>query len=122
MCKPSGLLVTLLELKKFQEMAFYDLLLSAECSVVPEVIHTSSYWLNHIHIMDKIFQAHLCGEAHDFTSTVSDDIPELRLLKQEAANSNNWLIAYAKSLDADTAAERVQFTFTDGIPGAMTRE
>ncbi|PLD61622.1 DinB family protein [Klebsiella quasipneumoniae] len=122
MRKPSDLLVTLMELKKFQEMAFYDLLLSAECDAVPEVLCSVSYWLNHIHIVDKIFRAHLGGEVHGFTSTVSDDIPELQLLRQEAANSNDWLIAYAGSLDADTASERIQFTFTDGAPGDMTRE
>lgn len=122
MRKPSGLLVTLLELKKFQEMAFYDLLLSAECNAVPEVVRTGSYWLNHIHIVDKIFHAHLCGEVHGFTSTVSDNIPELQLLRQEAANSNDWLIAYAGALDADMATERVQFVFTDGALGDMTRE
>ena len=42
MRKPSGLLVTLMELKKFQEMAFYDLLLSAECDAVPEIVRTGS--------------------------------------------------------------------------------
>lgn len=122
MRKPSGLLVTLMELKKFQEMAFYDLLLSAECDAVPEIVRTGSYWLNHIHIVDKIFRAHLSGEVHRFTSTVSNDIPELQLLRQEAANSNDWLIGYAGSLNADMATERVQFAFTDGAPGDMTRE
>lgn len=122
MRKPSGLLVTLMELKKFQEMAFYDLLLSAECDAVPEIVSTGSYWLNHIHIVDKIFRAHLSGEVHRFTSTVSGDIPELQLLRQDAANSNDWLIAYAGSLNADMATERVQFVFTDGVPGDMTRE
>ncbi|MFB1118437.1 DinB family protein [Dickeya dadantii] len=122
MCKPSGLLVTLMELKKFQEMAFYDLLLSAECYAVPEIVRTRSYWLNHIYIVDKIFSAHLSGEVHGFTSTVSDDIPGQQLLREKAANSNDWLIAYAGSLNADTATERVQFAFTDGAPGDMTCE
>jgi len=109
-------------IKIFQEMAFYDLLLSPECDAVPEVVLTGSYWLNHIHIVDKIFRAHLRGESHGFTSTVSDDIPELQLLRQEAAESNDWLITYAGSLNAATASERIQFTFTDGKPGDMTRE
>ena len=53
---------------------------------------------------------------------MSDDTPELQFLRQDAANSNDWLIAYAGSLDADTATERVRFAFTDGAPGDMTRE
>jgi len=122
MRKPSGLLVTLMELKKYQEIAFYDLLLSPACHSLPEIVRTGSYWLYHIHIVDKIFRAHLCGESHGFTSTVSDDIPELQQLRQEAIDSNDWLIAYAGSLTADVASESVQFTFTDGAPGDMTRE
>ncbi|WP_052012617.1 DinB family protein [Pectobacterium betavasculorum] len=122
MPKSSSLLVTLMELKKYQEIAFYDLLLSSECQSLPEVVHSGSYWLNHIHIVDKIFRAHLCGKRHSFISTVSDDIPRLQLLRQEAINSNDWLIDYAGSLNADTASERIQFAFTDGVPGDMTRE
>ncbi|EQB98106.1 DinB family protein [Photorhabdus temperata] len=122
MNNPSGLLATRMELKKFQEIAFYDLLLSPKCQSLPEVVRAGSYWLNHIHIVDNIFRAHLCGETHGYQSTVSDDIPDLQLLRQEALNSNEWLIAYARSLNADTAIERVQFTFTDGAPGDMTRE
>lgn len=122
MRKPSGLLVTLMELKKYQEIAFYDLLLSPACHFLPEIVRTGSYWIYHIHIVDKISRAHLCGERHGFTSTVSDDVPELRMLRQEAINSNDWLIAYAGSLIADIATGRIQFTFTDGAPGDMTRE
>ncbi|WP_368908273.1 DinB family protein [Serratia marcescens] len=122
MRKPSSLLVTLMELKKYQEIAFYDLLLSPASHSLPEVVRAGSYWLYHIHIVDKIFRAHLCGETHGFTSTVSDNIPELQQLRQEAMNSNDWLIAYAGSMNTDTATESVQFTFTDGAPGDMTRE
>ncbi|HBR2160084.1 TPA: hypothetical protein L9M99_004310 [Klebsiella pneumoniae] len=121
MHKSSGFFVTLMELKKYQEIAFYDLLLSPECHSRPDVVRVGAYWLNHIHIVDKIFKAHLCGEKHGFDSTVSDDIPELQLLRQQAVNSNDWLITYAGSLNSDTAAERLQFTFTDGDPGDMTR-
>lgn len=122
MCNSSGLLVTLMELKKFQEIAFYDLLLSPECQSLPEVVRAGSYWLNHIHIVDKIFRAHLCGEKHGYQSTVSDDIPDLQLLRRQAVDSNEWLLTYARSMNADTATERVHFTFTDGTPGEMTRE
>lgn len=122
MRQSSGLLVTLMELKKYQEIALYDLLLSQKCHSLPEIVHAGSYWLNHIHIVDKIFRAHLCGEAHGFESTVSDDIPDLQLLRQAAVNSNDWLITYAGTMNTDSATERVQFTFTDGKPGNMTRE
>lgn len=108
MHKPSSLLVTLMELKKYQEIAFYDLLLSPACHSLPEIVHTGSYWLYHIHIVDKIFRAHLCGERHGFKSTVSDDVPELRMLRQEAINSNDWLIDYAGSLTADIVTERIK--------------
>lgn len=112
MSNPSSLLVTQMELKKFQEIAFYDLLLSSDAQSLPEVVRTGSFWLNHIHIVDKIFRAHLCGEKHGYSSTVSDDIPSLRLLRKSAVDSNEWLIAYARSLNADTATKRIQFTLT----------
>ncbi|WP_392431296.1 DinB family protein [Yersinia sp. HM-2024] len=118
----SAILATMMEMKKNQEIAFYDLLLSPECQSFPEVVLAGSYWLNHIHIVDKIFRAHLCGETHDYQSTVSDDIPDLHVLRQEAIDSNDWLISYASSLGANTGIKRVQFIFTDGAYGDMTRE
>lgn len=111
----------MVELKKFQEMAFYDLLLSAECCSQPEVIRTGAYWLNHICIVDNIFRAHLLGERHNYQSTESDDVPALPSLRQSAADNNEWLMDYAGSLTANKQEERVEFIFTDGARGNMTR-
>lgn len=102
-------------------MGFYDILLSPGCQSRPEVIRTGAYWLNHINIVDNIFRAHLWGQRHNYQSTESDDVPELPSLRQSAASNNKWLMAYAGTLTAGTAAERIEFIFTDGTKGDMTR-
>ncbi|EPL4526996.1 hypothetical protein QCK34_004404 [Enterobacter asburiae] len=60
-------------------------------------------------------------EHHNYQSTESDDVPELLSLRQSAASNNKWLMAYTVILTADTAAERIEFTFTEGTKVDMPR-
>ncbi|MEY7875000.1 DinB family protein [Enterobacter roggenkampii] len=112
---------TMIKLKQFQEIAFYDVLLSPECEPHQDIIQAGAYWLNHINIVDNIFRAHLWGEQHHYDSTESDDVPDLTCLRNRAIASNKWLLAYSSTLTLHTSAQRVSFTFTDGTDGDMTR-
>jgi uncharacterized damage-inducible protein DinB len=85
-------------------------------------LHTAIRTLNHIHVVDSIFQAHLRGQAHGFSATNTDATPALAELHFKVAQTDAWFEAYAAALTAQQAAESLAFQFTDGDAGLMTRE
>lgn len=78
--------------------------------------------LNHTHIVDRIFSAHMKGTDHGFSSANADRAPTLAELSAATRAVDQDLIAYVASLDGDRLAEQIDFTFTDGAPGRMSRE
>jgi uncharacterized damage-inducible protein DinB len=77
--------------------------------------------LNHSHVVDLIWQAHLEGRPHGFTARITDTEPGLEALRQAQAQIDSWYIRYADRLTDEAHNEVVHFTFVDGGPGAMTR-
>jgi len=78
--------------------------------------------LNHIHVVDRIFRAHLIGEPHAYTATHTPQTPALDELHFAVAETDLWFERYVADVDDASLAQRVSFTFTDGDPGTMTRE
>jgi len=78
--------------------------------------------LSHAYIVDRIFAAHLRGEAHGYTSANAEELPALEELSADIRTSDRDYVDYVGSLDPDQLAERIDFTFTDGAPGRMSRE
>ncbi len=78
--------------------------------------------LNHIYVVDRIFAAHLTGTGHGYTGTNTPDTPALGALREAVKDSDKWYVKYSAQLDADQLAQAIEFTFTDGKPGRMTRE
>ncbi|MDY0071630.1 MAG: DinB family protein [Thauera sp.] len=114
-------LVQLMAHKKWLDMGLYEVLDSPAYGDKPDVVQQALYWLNHIHIVDQIFQAHLLGAPHGFTSTESSSFPPLPELRRSAEALDEWLIQYAAGLDGPAAAEEIDFVFTDGATGRMSR-
>ena len=78
--------------------------------------------LSHSYIVDRIFAAHMRRKAHAFTSANSSEMPTLENLSADIRNSDREYIDYVSALDRDQLAERIDFAFTDGAPGRMSRE
>jgi uncharacterized damage-inducible protein DinB len=93
-----------------------------DASAHPTVVHTATRVLNHAHVVDSIFKAHLSGVPHPHTATNTQDTPTLQALGAATREVDTWYIAYVASLDASALHERVRFMFTDGDSGLMTRE
>ena len=85
-------------------------------------LHTAIRTLNHIHVVDRIFQAHLLGQEHGYTATNTPETPELGDLQFSVAETDAWFERYSTVVSASELQERVQFRFTDGDTGMMTRE
>lgn len=78
--------------------------------------------LSHSYVVDRIFAAHLGGRDHAYASANLDEMPTLEDLSADIRLSDREYIDYVSTLDRDRLAERIDFAFTDGAPGRMSRE
>lgn len=78
--------------------------------------------LNHTYAVDRIFAANLQRAEHGYTSPNPLQVPTLEELSEAIKKSDQWYIDYVSRLDETQLAEHIDFTFTDGLPGRMSRE
>lgn len=77
--------------------------------------------LSHSHVVDRIFIAHLRGTDPVFSSTNLANIPTLGDLSDGIRASDQDYIDYIWELHPGRLEEQIDFTFTDGAPGRMSR-
>ena len=78
--------------------------------------------LSHTYVVDDIFQAHLQGRPHGYTSRNTPEPLALDKLWQRQQAMNDWYLGYADALSPVQAAEEVSFQFIGGGEGQMSRE
>ena len=78
--------------------------------------------LSHTHVVDRIFAAHLRGKTHAYTSANLSEMPTLEDLSADIRTSDREYLDYVSTLERDRVTERIDFTFTDGAQGCMSRE
>jgi uncharacterized damage-inducible protein DinB len=83
--------------------------------------HSMVGTLAHAWVVDQIWQAHLQGRAHGYTTRQPASEPALAQLRQDQAALDQWYIACADGLDAAGEGQVVDFRFVDGGAGAMRR-
>lgn len=83
--------------------------------------HSMVGTLAHAWVVDRIWQAHLQGRAHGYTTRQPDSEPVLEQLRLDQAALDRWYADYADGLDAEAQAEVLDFRFVDGGAGRMTR-
>jgi uncharacterized damage-inducible protein DinB len=83
--------------------------------------HGALRLLNHIHVVDCIFAAHLSGMPHDHTATNTPETPTLQALCVAVARTDRWYVEHVATLSPQQLGERLHFSFTDGAAGCMSR-
>lgn len=78
--------------------------------------------LAHTYVVDRIFAAHLRRKAHTFTSANPARLPTLEELSADLRNSDREYNYYVSTLDHGQLTERIDFVFTDGAAGRMSRD
>jgi uncharacterized damage-inducible protein DinB len=78
--------------------------------------------LNHTYAVDRIFAANLTGTEHGHTSPNPSHAPSLEELSAAIETSDQWYINYVSLLAEAQLNECIDFTFTDSLPGRMSRE
>ncbi|GAA0744176.1 DinB family protein [Ideonella azotifigens] len=119
---PNAALQSLFAQKSWANNELFNLLSTVDTAQHAEALHTATRTLNHIHVVDQIFRAHLLGESHGFTATNTEATPELGELQFAVAETDAWFEHYVAAISAEPLAERISFRFTDGDTGTMTRE
>ena len=77
--------------------------------------------LNHMYVVDLIWEAHLEGRAHGFTARNVIVHPEIGALATAQARANEWLRAWAAAQSDASLGEAVHFTMVSGKAGTMSR-
>ncbi len=77
--------------------------------------------LSHAYVVDLIWQAHLQGRSHGFTSRNSETEPSLQELCKAQTKIAQWYVSYADELSDEAHNQTVHFKFVDGGSGALTR-
>jgi uncharacterized damage-inducible protein DinB len=78
--------------------------------------------LSHTYVVDRIFLAHMTRKAHAYGSANLSEMPTLEDLSADIRKSDREYINYVAGLDRSQLAEQIDFAFTDGVPGRMSRE
>lgn len=116
----STLLISLYEQKAAINRELFAALAAAPLSA--ENRHIAIRTLNHIHTVDRIFAAHLRGEAHGFTASNTEATPTLDALRASVEQVDGWYVDYVRALAPEQFEEVLSFRFTDGDAGRMSRE
>ncbi len=85
-------------------------------------VDTALHLLHHAHIVDRIFVANLQRQPHGYRATETPDLPPTAALFDAIGETDRWFVDYVERLAEDDAGESIEFLFTDGSPGRMSRE
>ena len=80
-----------------------------------------AHTLNHIYVIDRIWQAHLEGRDHGYEARNTKDHPPLAELWRLQQEVNDWYVTWADAQSDASLAETVEYTLIGGNRGAMTR-
>lgn len=78
--------------------------------------------LSHTYLVDQIFAAHLRRRSHAYSSVNLTQMPTLEALSADVRATDREYLEYVAELDHNQLAERIDFAFTDGARGCMSRE
>ncbi|MCD2174796.1 DinB family protein [Rhizobium sp. C4] len=116
-----SVLTSLFEYKASAGSDLLDSLADVEQAVPQDKFHRALRILNHAHIVDRIFLAHLQGQPHGFTASWQSDAPAVGDLAKATREVDQNYLAHLNTLDDEALDEEISFTFTDGQSGRMTR-
>lgn len=78
--------------------------------------------LNHAYIVDRIFAANLQKKPHGFTASWTIEPPAFGDLASAIRKTDRWYLDYMLQVTPEELGETIDFMFTDGGQGSMSRE
>ncbi|CAG4897291.1 DinB family protein [Paraburkholderia gardini] len=117
-CQPYSKLVAI---KRWADRGLHDVVSQNFNRLTSEDVSIMLRILDHIHVVDTIFQHHLRGLPHTFQAPRSERMPELQALACSAREVGDWYAHYVDSLAESDFEQPVDFVFTSGKPARMRR-
>ena len=111
----------LVRYKQWADCALYDVVAENLEQLDAEDAAILLRILDHIHVVDKIFQHHLLGLPHRFHAPRSKEMPDFRSLSSSAKEVDDWYASYVGNLPESDFDESIDFVFTNGAPAHMRR-
>jgi uncharacterized damage-inducible protein DinB len=116
-----AMLHTLFQAKGWANQQLFTLLDQQLQALSDETQTAALRMLNHVWLVEQIFQANLQQQPHGFDALNTPDTPTLAQLQARQQASDDWYRAYLESLDNAALTQTVDFRFVDGKPGRMQR-
>jgi uncharacterized damage-inducible protein DinB len=113
--------VQLIEIKRWADAGLYGAVAAHRPSLSDTDAGLLRQVLDHMHVVDRIFRAHLTGAPHAFTAARSEVLPSFEALEARVRETDDWYGAYVAGLAETAFDELVDFVFTSGKPARMTR-
>jgi uncharacterized damage-inducible protein DinB len=117
-CQPYSQLVAM---KRWADDGLYDVVGRSLGRLSHEDAAILLRILDHMYVVDRIFQNHLQGSSHGFTAPRSDRLPQLHTLAGSVRELDDWYASYVGKLSPDDFEQSVDFIFTSGGPARMRR-
>jgi uncharacterized damage-inducible protein DinB len=76
--------------------------------------------LNHLYVVDFIWQSHLLGQDHGIAALNTVLHPALDALRAAQEDIDAWFVAWADRATAETLAQPVRYTLIGGNAGEMS--
>ena len=111
----------LIAIKRWADRGLYDVVSQNLARLSGEETTIMLRILDHIHVVDRIFQHHLRGVPHTFKAPRSEKIPELRELERSVREVDDWYASYVDGLEDSDFEQPVDFVFTSGKSARMRR-
>jgi uncharacterized damage-inducible protein DinB len=117
-CQPYSQLVAV---KRWADRGLYEAVSRNFERLNPEEASIMLRILDHIHVVDRIFQQHLQGLPHTFQAPRSAAVPELQTLADGTQEVDAWYESYVNGLSAEDFAAPLDFFFTSGKRARLRR-
>jgi uncharacterized damage-inducible protein DinB len=113
--------VQLIEIKRWADRGLHEAVGQNFDRLTGEEAFIMLRILDHIHVVDRIFQHHLQGLPHMFQAARSEEMPDLQALADSAREVDDWYASYVAGLSESDLGQSVDFVFTSGKPARMRR-
>lgn len=112
-------LVTLLKYKLWADTATLQSIQETGDSSHPEKHHLMLRLMNHIYVVDRIFQANMTGQPHGYTALNTPQTPSVEELRVNMRKCTEWYIEHVSNMKESGFTEVIRFQFVDGGEGEM---